>query len=326
MSEEFINHTPEEHDSLRARAKRIVDGIQIPVETSVSLTESGRDINDNQLDNPTDIVMLGREGIRPSNFYKGKTEIILQRHGKYIRDKNDPKAGQLTEEAIQLETTNARIYFTELIAQVPESERHSIYVLFVSSDTVYANNGQRSYQTTEIAQQVARQLFREHNIPLENILNFTPDLEDKPMVISELREPQMFEQTPDFVNYMIKKYGELGKDFWIAFEEDTEIDARISMGAEGPDEIANRLKYAVELLVNYSNSVHKENPDSRLVIWAGTHYDTISPFVKRDILRKEKRDPVLVDYGGGVVIDVDKSGKASVNVSGESYEFNVLAK
>lgn len=337
---EILNHSPDEvagwqdvadsmgdwHPDLQAHAKRIIGERRLPVDLSQHEAQSGRDVNVGQVEQTLDKIMLDRDGIRPNNITNGQTEIVLQRHGKYIRDKDDPDAGKLTPEAIQLETESAFRYFSELIAQVPENERGAINVLFVSSDTSYANNGQRSYQTTEIAQQVAERLFQENDIPLENILNITPDLENQPMTIPELREPQMFNQSPDFVEYMKQKYGDLDKDFWIAFEEDVEKETRLAMDAEGPDEIADRLKYAVGLLANYSASVHQENPNERLVIWAGTHYDTISPFVKRDILHKDKTAPVLVDYGGGIVIDIDQFGRSTANVAGETHEFSVLAK
>ncbi len=340
MSEIPTNHNPDEvanwqnvadtmhtwHPDLQAHAKRIIDERDLPIDLSQHQAQSGRDVNVGQIEQLPDRIMLDRDEIRPRAFSNGETEIVLQRHGAYIRDKDSPNAGRLTPEAIQLETESAFQYFSELIAQVPESERQGINILFVSSDTNYANSGQRSYQTTEIAQQVAEQLFQENGIPLENILNITPDLENQPMVIPELREPQMFDQSPDFVDYMKQKYGDLGKDFWIAFEEDAEKNTRLTMDAEGPDEIADRLKYAVELLAHYGLSVHQESPNSRLVIWAGTHYDTISPFVKRDILHKGKTAPVLVDYGGGIVIDIDQSGRATTSVAGNSYEFSVLAK
>src|SRR5690606_4549749 len=113
--------------------------------TSEKAAQSGQNIDlQGSLDQASEVVTLDRKEIRPGSFSNGETEIVLQRHGKYIRDKDDPNAGQLTTEAVQLETESAFRYFSELIAQVPESERQGINVLFVSSDTSYANNGQRS--------------------------------------------------------------------------------------------------------------------------------------------------------------------------------------
>lgn len=307
--------------NLQEHIRRIIDERGLPIDLSQDETSSGHDV-----DQSTDGITLDRREIHHRHTPKGETEIVFQRHGKYIRNKNDPNAGKLTPEAVMQETETATRYFSELIAQVPESERSGINILFVSSDTSYANNGQRSYQTTEIAQQVAERLFQENGIPLENILNITPDLKNKPMIIPELREPQMFDQSPNFVEYMKQKYGDLDKDFWLAFEVDADKETRLAMGAEGPDEIADRLKYVVGLLAEYSLSVHQESPNSRLVIWAGTHYDTISPFVKRDILHKDKTIPVFVDYGGGVVIHIDQSGTTTAYIAGKTHEFSIPAK
>jgi len=265
-------------------------------------------------------IMLNRSEIKSKGIGAGSTEIVLQRHGKYERNTESDTVGDLTPEAVELETESARQYFAGLISSTPEAERGTLNVLFVASDTGYAGGGQRSYETTSIAQRVAEQLFAENGIPQENILNITPDLENQPMVIPELREPQMFEQSPNFVEFLQQKYGGLGKDFWIAFEEDTERETRLSMDAEGPDEIADRLRSAVALLANWSVSFHQQEPNSRLVIWAGTHYDTISPFVKRDVLHQDKTAPVFVDYGGGIVLDIDQSGQVSTSVANQQYQ------
>jgi hypothetical protein len=310
MSEITIEHNP---DGIEGRQKVAEDAAQ-----------SGRNVDvQKNVEQSNDVIFIDRDEIRPRNNGIGQTEIILQRHGKYERDKDSPNVGSLTPEAVRLETESAIRYFSELIQSVPEEERGTLNILFVSSDTSYAGGGQRSYETTSIAQRVAEQLFESNGIPAENILNITPDLNNNPMALPELREPQMFEQSPDFVEFMRKKYGDLGKEFWIAFEEDTEEETRRSMDAEGPDEIADRIKYALTILANWSQSFHQQELGNRLVIWAGTHYDTISPFVKRDVLHKDKSKPVLVDYGGGVVIDIDQAGNTTTSIAGDDFEVNL---
>lgn len=270
-------------------------------------------------------VVLGREAIIPGPIVSGGTEFVLQRHGKYIRDKDNPDVGKLTPDAIYHETETAKEYFSRLILQTPENERDRLNVLFVSSDTNYAGKGQRSYQTTEIAQQVAEQLFQENGIHLLNILNISPYSRNlgNPIAMQTLREPQMFEKSPNFVSFMRGKYGDLTADFWIAFEEDTEREARLEAGAEGPDEIADRMNAALAILARYSKDFHTQYPSSRLVVWVGTHYDTISPLVKRDILHQDKNVPVLVDYGGGLVIAIDERGEATTSVAGRQFEVNL---
>lgn len=262
---------------------------------------------------------LERADLVVGHLDAGGTEIVLQRHGKYIKDKEDPNSGSLTEEAVRLETESAVRYFNELLDALTPEERNETYVLFVASDTGYADGGRRSYETVTIAEEVARTILVEKGVSSANILNISHKLEGQgsPRPMTQLREPQLFGESPDFVKYMRDKYGDLGKEFWIAFEEDVEKETRLSMGAEGPDEIADRMKKAVKILTRYASLFHMEKPNSRLVIWAGTHYDTISPFVKRDVLRKDKAAAVFVDYGGGVTIDIDSNNTAIVNINSE---------
>lgn len=271
------------------------------------------------------LVKLNRANLVPGHIKVNETEIVLQRHGQYIRDREEPNVGSLTEEAIQAETESAASYFTELFNTLPEEELKNTYILFVSSDTKYANGGKRSYETVSIAQKVAETFLDEKGVSQANILNNSHRLkaQGSPRPMAQLREPQVFDESPNFIEFMKGKYGDLGKDFWIAFEEDVEKEARLSMGAEGPDEIANRMKIAIRVLARYSSLFHVSKPDSRLIIWAGTHYDTISPFVKRDVLHREKTSAVLVDYGGGITIDINDNKGAIANVDEQQYPIDL---
>lgn len=342
---ETTHHTPDEvadwqniadimhtwPPDLRAHAQRVINARDIPVTIMTDTPQSGHDVRIDRPEHESQAITLDRHEIRPQYSALGETEIVLQRHGKYVRDKDSPNAGQLTPEAVQLETESAAQYFSELIAATPESDRDNLCILFVLSDTSYANNGQRSYQTTEIAQQVAEQLFQEHGMHLLNILNISPRSTSlgAPVPMRTLREPQMFEKSPDFLRFMQDAYpdpenpGALGRNFWVAFEEDAEYERRHAMGAEGPDEIADRMRAALQILSRYSEAFHAHNPQSRLIIWAGTHYDTISPFVKRDVLHMGKKERVLVAYGGGLVVTIDQSHQLSAAMNGHKYPLDL---
>lgn len=266
-------------------------------------------------------LMLERRDIVPGHLEAGGTEIVFQRHGKYIRDREDSHVGGLTEQAVQLETEAADRYFTDLLESMSDEEKAKTYFLFVASDTSYAGAGQRSYETATIAQKVAETILKEQGVPEDNVVNLSHklDTQGSPRPMARLREPQMFDKSPDFVKYMSEKYGGMGMDFWIAFEEDVEKEVREGMKAEGPDEIADRMKLTAKVIARYASMFHASHPDSRLVVWAGTHYDTISPFVKRDVLHKPKREAVLVDYGGGFTLDIDANKVATAKISGKDY-------
>lgn len=270
-------------------------------------------------------VRLERAHLVPGRLDPGGTELVLQRHGEYRRDREAPDAGSLTPEAIRLETEAAAAYVAQLLAGISPSERQRLHFLFVASDTAYAGGGQRSLETVTIAQRVTEVLLAEHDVQSGNILNLSHDLMNRgaPRPMRQLREPRMFADSPDFVAYLREQYGDMGKDFWIVFEEDAEREARLDFGAEGPDEIADRMHQAVRVFSRYARLFHQARPESRLVIWASTHYDTISPFVKRDILHLEKRAAVLVGHGGGLTIDIAPDGVTTAAVAGQQYSIEL---
>lgn len=251
----------------------------------------------------------------------GETEIVLLRHGAYVRDRENPKAGSLTEESEVAEKAKATEYFESLLAQLPEEERSKVDVLVVASDTQYFEGGRRSYETATLGQQAAQEVFERNGVSVSNIINSTGQLkgEGGPRPMPRLREPKFLTESPDFLDFMLNKYGGINLDFWVAFETDTEKETRLAMGAEGPDDIADRTAFTVRALARYAEAYHKANPDRRLVIWGATHYDTISPFVKRDIFKIGKERQLLVDYGAGIVIDIDSDGLAKTDIGGKEY-------
>lgn len=264
---------------------------------------------------------IERTDLKPHPIDKGETEIVAQRHGRYVRERDDARVGSLTEEAVADEKAEARAYFESLLAQIPEDERDTVDVLFVASDTQYFDGGRRSLETGSLALEAATEVFGEQGIPTSNIHNARRELkgDGAPRTMQELREPNMLNDSPDFLQYMLDKYGGVNLDFWTAFEEDKEVEKRLETGAEGPDDIADRMHHSMDVLARYAKFYHHEHPNRRLVIWAATHYDTISPFVKRDVFGVGKEQQLLVDYGAGITIDVDKEGNATTEISGKQY-------
>jgi hypothetical protein len=270
---------------------------------------------------------IERTDLIPRTIESDGTEIVLQRHGRYERGTDGDRVGSLTEEAVATERQTAVDYFDQLLDQLPEGERSNIDVLFLASDTQYAGGGRRSLETAQLAQEAAVEVFARRGLPATNIVNLDPAHhirgEGGPRPTGPLREPQMFDKSPDFVAFLKDKYGDLNTDFWIAFEEDREREARLAMGAEGPDEIAGRMARSVEVMARYASAYHAAKPGRRLVIWADTHYDTISPYVKREILGVGKETPLQVDYGAGVAIDIDRSGRAKTHIANQEYPVRV---
>lgn len=268
---------------------------------------------------------IEKSDIKPGRIEAGGTEIVLQRHYKYIRDREDPNAGGIAPEVAKEGKNGAIDFFRSALEQVPEGERDSVHVLVVASDTEYFKKGRRSYETGSIVQEAAEEVFKENEVPTDNVINTTGRLKSLdgkggPKPMPRLREPNFLQDSPDYAQFLLDKHdGEINLGFWIDFEEDTYKAEREGMGAEGPAEIADRTAFTVEALAKYAEMWHRANPDQRLIIWAATHYDTISPYVKREVFEVPNADQLLVDYGGGITIDIDVEGKATSEIGGKEY-------
>ena len=268
---------------------------------------------------------LTKEDIKPKPGAPESTQIILQRHGAYERNRDSENVGSLPPESAQAEYEAALKYFESYLAALNEEERQNVEIIVVSSDTQYFEGGRRSLETASLAQRAAEEVLKKYGIPTENIINNTGRLsgDGQPRTMPKLREPNFLNESPDFLDFMLEKYGDVNLDFWLAFEEDRHKDVREQMGAEGPDDIADRTAFTIRVLARYAEAFHKANPGKRLIIWGATHYDTISPFVKRDVFDEPKEKQLLVSYGGGFTIDIDPEGNASTELGGKKYTVNI---
>jgi len=71
--------------------------------------------------------------IRPNVPEIGGAEIVLQRHGKYIRNSDDPRVGSLTPEAAVDEEKRGEAFLQNVLGQLPPDQRESVDILIVAS-------------------------------------------------------------------------------------------------------------------------------------------------------------------------------------------------
>lgn len=288
------------------------------------------------------IPKIEKDDIKAPVIEAGGTAIVLQRHEKYNRDRSAEDAGSITESE---ETIKQDTKFFEDILRQEEADGVETVVLFVSSDTQYADKGRRSMETGQLAQDVAAQVFADAGVdPNQRIINFNPnfstnrsketDQDIRPM--KGIVEPKIFDDTPDFVKELGKKFNppelqaeidaqrsdvQLSPQAFGAYEADLpEVkELREKHGAEGVHDILDRTKKTLKTLERYAGAFHANNPNKRLVIWATSHYDTISPLVK-DATGTSFEEFVGVDYGGGVVIEVPpkhEGGETTLSAKGQ---------
>jgi hypothetical protein len=269
------------------------------------------------------ISKIEKQDIKVPVIEPGGTAIVFQRHERYERDHTSDRAGSIFPEHAEAAKERDLAFFRDLLAK--EEPGQETMFFFVSSDTQY-DSGRRSLETGQLAQDAAIEAMTELGIdPNSRILNLSDDFITKdfketnqrirPMV--GLREPQIFNQ-PEYIAHLKNKYGEedgpgtgLSQAAWGAHEADLEKEVREKHGAEGVHDILDRTKESLRVLRRYSRVFHKQNPNKKLVVWATSHYDTISPFVK-EATNTDFSEYLPVDYGGGVIINISPNGEETI--------------
>lgn len=248
-----------------------------------------------------------------------QTQIIFQRHCNYDRSN-----GGLIPESIdyQINVINSFINVIKNYSSVYDIQ--NTYFLFTSSGTISNGDFKRCVDTTNIAMNLIKKFLKENNIPLNHIMNLNENSNYNYNIHESrhLTEPKMFTDSTGYLEFLKEKHGGINKDFWIDFEEDLSKEKREQFNSEGPDQIVHRGVRYINVLQRYANYFHAKHPNSRLIIWSGTHYDLISPLVKQRILNYEKSDVVNVDYCGGISLVINESNDIIANINGITYPFD----
>ncbi len=241
-----------------------------------------------------------------------QSQIIFQRHCDYNR-----KDGGLIEDSVIRQQEIVNTFLNNLNIR----DLDNTYFLFISSNTSGEKNFKRCVETTNIAMNLVKYFFNENNISLSHVINMNDLLNYKNSIheAKSLSEPQMFIDNTGYLEYLKNKYGGINKEFWIDFESDLSKQKREELKAEGPDQIVERANKYIYLLQRYSNYFHQKNPNSKLIIWCGTHYDLISPLIKKDIFNFNKTDIVEVNYCGGFSFILNNENEIIANVNGFDY-------
>jgi len=269
------------------------------------------------------IKKIERSDISREALKEEETEIIMQRHEAYIRDVEDERAGSLKEEEARKSYDLAVEVFGSKLENLSEDERSTVDVLVIASNTQYVK-GRRSFETAAQVLKGAEDVFRKYGIDEKQILNSGASREgeeNRPTKNTAILEPQFIDQSPEFREFLKEKYGDgaMNQKFWQAFEEDWEKEEREKVGAEGPDDILERYTKFMNVLAKFSEVYHKKHPGRRLIIWPVSHYDTISPYVKKMTGMDTKKDYLAVDYGAGISLKIDKDGKMTSKIKDQEF-------
>lgn len=259
-----------------------------------------------------DKITINSDAITPITAFF-ETQIILQRHCSY-----DKANGNLVDDS--------KTYQEKLVLQflhdLEKQNLDNIYFLFIASDTVNANNEQqRCVDTTNIAMNLIQFFLESKGISKSHVINLDENLnyDIKVKQTNKFAEPSMFSDKKGYMEFLKEKNKGMNQQFWIDFEEDRYKIEREELDAEGPDEIVARGVHYINVINRFSNYFHIKKPNSKLIVWCGTHYDLISPLAKQTIFGYEKSDIINVDYCGGISFEIDKSNNIIANVNGHYY-------
>lgn len=261
----------------------------------------------------------------------GETTIILQRNAKDERNPESPNYGALTPETAEKTHDNAKSYFEQIFQGLSSEERKQIEILVVASDAIlitpmgpeYSSPHKRGLETAVKVIEGAKKAMKEFGVPEKQLLNlseFTAESEiEGPVEFEDLKDLKMLSKSPEFVDYLRNKYG-AGKEFWSAYEGDKEKVKRKELDAEGVWEIAERMRAFIDLLTKGSLERHSRLANRRLIIWAVTHYDSLSPFIKVNVLKKPATDYLPINAGGGITLEINKEGEVKTEINNQKFD------
>lgn len=205
---------------------------------------------------------------------------------------------------------------------LPPKERAKIDILVIAGNANLRmpggvnNHHKRSVETAEHILTGIRDSMAEYGVNSNQLLNKA----GRPIELTsgKLIDLEMWEKSPEFVKFLHDKYGD-SKELWEAFEEDRHRDVREKMGAEGPNEIANRVGDYMATLDHAMKLYHIEHPGRKVVVILNTQYDSAAPMIKKFVSEQPLEDYLEIEKRGGIVFEVSADGAMSTDIQGHKY-------
>jgi len=274
----------------------------------------------------TDIEKIKKEDIKPivpvddgSVFVFG---INASDRQKRKLGPHSPNFGELDEGAAEATEAQYKDFFDGIFADLSPEERAKLDILVIASAAPLRMPGnvrsphKRSVETADHILAAAKASMEEHGVNPDQLMNKT----GKPIEITSgrLADLKMWEDSPKYVQFLYDRYGDTPQ-FWKAYEEDWHRDLREEMGAEGPEEIADRVSDYMATLSHAMQMYHVRHPGRKAVVVVNTQYDSAAPMIKKYVLKRPVGEYVPIEKSGGVVIQTDEHGEMSTTIEGKDY-------
>jgi len=254
-------------------------------------------------------------------FLAGESISVLQVNGKDNRDASKGEVGALTFEAAKQEEETTEGFLGKLLDGLSEGERSKLDIIVIASSAELATlNGvgsdhKRAVDTGKHAISGFKQALKDRGLDEGAIVNTrglhggdifeTEALLDVPFLHDISEEGEKYREA------MVEKYGATGFGIWAAYEKDKGDDRKLreQTGMPGPVETADAVADFMHVSQGFAEAYQEANPDRRLIIWAIGHYDSLTHYIKRDMLGEDIRDTLMpMDKLSGVVIHNHNSG------------------
>lgn len=244
------------------------------------------------------------------------TRIIIQRHGKYKpgfpengwlnpTDEEKETLGHLTPEGIQ----EARDIASERVARAIKEAGSNVDFVVVTSPSQWLDHpelGRRAVETGEVISDEIKQQLENAGLSEEQLLNITPRINGEKVRLSDkVAETGLF-QNLDFTNELRKKYGGQNRDFWDAYNADSDREQRKELSVEGAPEAADRTNLLMNILARWAKVRHIEEPHRKTVIFVVSHHEILEPYAQRVL--GAHHDEFAPQYNDGIEIDIDSEG------------------
>lgn len=276
---------------------------------------------------------IREEDIHPEIAERGETVLVLQVNARDDRkNPESPEFGQLIPEAAEKAKSQAKKFFEDVFKGLEETERNKVTILVITSDAELKMPGEtnsphkRAFETGEKVIAGIKEAMSEAEVETQRLLNNSPEIGDKPMTMGSLVDLTMWEESPEFVKFLIEKYGDT-KKLWQQYEADVHEKERLEMGAEGPIEIALRTREALtDITQGVAREYHEHHPDQRLYIWVIGQYDNLAPAINGYVYQA---DPTKLytpmEKGGGITIRINRDDtKAETTIGGNTFQIPAL--
>ncbi|MBI4099875.1 hypothetical protein HY440_02605 [Candidatus Microgenomates bacterium] len=268
------------------------------------------------------------EGTATSEIPRGpwQTLILFQRHSAYDSRRvahfsqvapEEKIFGQLTPEGRAAADARAFARVESILATTPEK----VDFLVVNSPSHWLGLPELGQRARETASRVAYSILAglaQRNLSYDHLLNLSGRFkgeETRPDL--RIEETRVFDVLP-FANLLREKSGGLGPDFWKNFYDDTYREEREKLGAEGPDDIADRAGAFLKVTLRFARRYHHDKPDRRLVIWLVSHSEVLESYLQKRL--KLPLEKAKMDYNDAFSLVVDATNHVQAIAGDQTIE------